>query len=233
MQMLDKGTAVQGTVKAVENLPSKNPTWDSRWKVTLADGFVFLVGNKGFTQQLERANMEPQECVGHAFIFERTAEGFINLVREGGKLKPGTTIVHTANAAKASVPEPHPKNPNRDFDPLLDELPDFDAEQKAIDAAAEVARSLEEEKARKMVMARLEVEGDLEWALATAEAKVRRMLRQDEPYPVDVIEYDENDNKVEREPKMVLPPIDPTAIRAVVALAATYHISVKDKLRGY
>lgn len=244
--MLDKGSAAQGVVESVRNIPAKNPAWDSRWEIVLLSedpryGHRFLVGNKGLTQQLGRMGADdPSSLVGLPFTFERTSEGYLNIVNPGGRLKPGTNVlapVPLTQDGAPSAPRPSaapkpPRNPNADF---RDDLP-FD---EPVEGEANPARDAEEAKAKRLVAARLEVEGELMWALGMAEAQVREkvgkpvvereMVRVDEDgEPM----FDEDGNAVNDIVRDV-PALTGDEVRAMYALAATYHISVKDKLRGY
>jgi len=109
MKALDKSTAVVGTVHTIVELPSKNKDWDSRWQVTLKDGYSFYVGNKALTQQVGRLNLEPSGLIGKHLGFERTEEGYLNIVIDAESFRPGTKVLHGNVEAKS---EGSP-NPNR------------------------------------------------------------------------------------------------------------------------
>lgn len=107
MKALDKSTAVIGTVHAIVMLPSKNKDWDSRWQVTFKDGYSFYVGNKALTQQVGRLNIEPLELVGKFLGFERTEEGYLNIVLDAESFRPGTKVVHGKGEASEEAPNPN------------------------------------------------------------------------------------------------------------------------------
>lgn len=228
---LEKGTAVGGKVEKVREVESTNPAWESRFEITLRlpDGhpFAFMAGRKTLFQQLGRMEMgAPEELVGGAYTFERTAEGFFNVLAPGRKVKPGTTMLSPV-PQDAPEPKKEARNPNADFEPL------------PFDEPVSEARDAEEEKAKRLVLARLEVEGELKWALEMAEAVVRAKAGK-LPVKYEEAEVDE-DGEVLRdengEPILAMrtetPVLTGYECRAMFALAATYHMSVKDKLRGY
>lgn len=216
---LDKGVAVFGEVVGMELRPPNDPKYDARWLITLARGdmrFRFYVGEKTMAQQTARAKVTaPLKGV---WGFERTAEGYFNLLREGASVKPGTTV---ANDMFESVPaDPPARNPNADFE----QPPEADR-----------VREREEADAKRLVAFRLEMEGDMRWALDLAEAEVRRLCGK--PFRSELVTV-----MVDGEPMLdatgmpvtksveVGDPLDGAECRAVVALSATYHIGVKDKV---
>ena len=107
MKALEKSTAVVGTVHTIAELPSKNKDWDSRWQVTLKDGYSFYVGNKALTQQVGRLNIQPHELVGKHLGFERTEEGYVNLVLDAETFRPGTKVMHGVAGAPEDAPNPN------------------------------------------------------------------------------------------------------------------------------
>lgn len=107
MKALDKSTAVIGTVHAIVMLPSKNKDWDSRWQVTLKDGYSFYVGNKALTQQVGRLGIEPLELTGKFLGFERTEEGYLNIVLDAETFRPGTKVVHGKGEGNEEAPNPN------------------------------------------------------------------------------------------------------------------------------
>lgn len=88
---IEKGQHLTMLVEGVEETPSKNPNWDSRWRVSGAAGgapVTTYIGNKGMMQQLSRAGISaPEALVGSAWTFERTVEGYLNIIPEGGRTK--------------------------------------------------------------------------------------------------------------------------------------------------
>jgi hypothetical protein len=182
---IEKGQHLTLLVRSVEETPSKNPAWDSRWKVSgAANGGVEVatyIGNKAMTQQLGRKGMDsPDALVGKNWTLERTAEGYFNLIQGGGKTKTEHVAVEASAPAK---PKAMP------FDEPVDE--------EAAEAMAEKLEAIRDEKRRR-------VSEDLMWAFSLADSMVAAALANREvEYSVD-------------------------AMRSVVALAATIHISYKE-----
>jgi hypothetical protein len=156
MKALDKSTAVVGTVHTIAELPSKNKDWDSRWQVTLKDGYSFYVGNKALTQQVGRLNLEPSGLVGKHLGFERTEEGYLNIVLDAESFRPGTKVVH----GKGEANEEAAPNPNR-FDGASTQDLDF------LDAVPAVP------KANQLDAARQNAVSAMAWAMDEASAMVR------------------------------------------------------------
>lgn len=104
---IEKGQYLVLQVTGMEEIPSKNPTWDSRWAITGytqdGDEVKTYVGNKGMTQQMGRRNITVEDVVGGTWGFERTAEGYFNLLSEKDKVKPGSVPV------PGTSPKPKPK----------------------------------------------------------------------------------------------------------------------------
>ena len=102
---IEKGQHLVLNVRAVESVASKNPSWDSRWKITgmAYDGsdVSTFIGNKALMQQLGRKGMEsPDELVGKDWTFERTAEGYLNVLGARDKAKTEHLPLSGAPVAK-------------------------------------------------------------------------------------------------------------------------------------
>jgi hypothetical protein len=191
MKALDKNTAVVGTVATIELLPSKNKDWDARWCVTFADGYAFYVGNKALTQQLGRLRMNPTDLVRKHLGFERTEEGYLNIIVDAESFRPGTKVVHGGGSKPAHDEVP---NPNR-FDG--DRLP-FDDDEDVPTPATDP-----------MASARAGAVAAMSWAMDEASRIIRVYAGVEEG---------------EATP--------PELMRSIVALAATLHITVKEKAHG-
>lgn len=185
---IEKGQHLKMLVEYVEEVPSKNPSWDSRWKLDgLADGGIGVstyIGNKAMMQQLGRIGLDsPNKLVAQTFTFERTAEGYLNIIKPGGKVK--TTHVslegeapRQSRAAVMGSPAAMP----------------FDAPTEEEVEQADAIRAAKRQRVRE----------DIFWAFSEADSMVAAALANREvEYTVD-------------------------ALRSVVALAATLHISYKE-----
>jgi len=173
---LEKGQHLKMVVEYVEELPSKNPSWDSRWKVDgLAAngvGVTTYIGNKAMLQQTSRLKMTPENLRGKNCIFERTVEGYLNILVDSGK----------------------PKTPHVDLPVAADEV---ERGEVAPSEVAEKVAQMREER-------RLRVSEDITWAFEKANDLITLAMQSHEM------------------------PMGPEALRAMVALAATIHISYKD-----
>lgn len=187
MKALDKGTAVVGTVHTIVMLPSKNKDWDSRWQVTFKDGYSFYIGNKALTQQVERLRIGPLELTGKHLGFERTQEGYLNIVLDAESFRPGTKVVHGKGEANEEAP-----NPNR-----------FDGERLPFD------EDIPADTPDPMASARTAAVSAMSWAMDEAGRMVRMYSGIEDGAPTP-----------------------PELMRSIVALAATLHITVKEKSNG-
>lgn len=176
---IEKGQHLKMLVEYVEEVPSKNPSWDSRWKLDgVAGGGIAVstyIGNKAMTQQLGRiGHSSPTELVAQTLTFERTAEGYLNIIRPGGKVK----TAHVSLEGEAPRPKAMP----------------FDAPTEEEVEQADALRAAKRQRVRE----------DIFWAFSEADSMVAAALANREvEYTVD-------------------------ALRSVVALAATLHISYKE-----
>jgi hypothetical protein len=168
---IEKGQHLAMLVEYVDEAPSKNPAWDSRWKITGNVGgpggasISTYLGNKGLTQQVGRLGMSsPEELVGKSWIFERTAEGYLNVISKGGKVKT-TPVAIEKEADKAFAAA-------KAFDEMMSDEPD----EEAAKAAAEKFEALRAAKRKR-------VEEDVMWAFIQADSMVAAALANREvPY---------------------------------------------------
>jgi hypothetical protein len=174
---IEKGQHLKMVVEYVEEMPSKNPAWDSRWKVDgLAAngvGVTTFIGNKAMLQQTGRLKMTPENLRGKTCIFERTVEGYLNILVDGGK--PKTPPVELPVAGGDEVVR----------------------EEAAPSEVLEKVAQMREER-------RLRVSEDITWAFEKAHDLITLAMQSHEMQ------------------------MGPEALRAMVALAATIHISYKD-----
>lgn len=193
-------------VNDVKEWPSKNRDWQSRWAMTgyALDGseVTIYVGDKAMQQQCSRRGMRPPDLRmgGKLWTFERTAEGYWNILAEGEVFKSQTLL----RADKSKVPSGKgspPKSPNSFPEEDSDSPPDepMDAEE-AEEYAAELER-------QRRFVRHAKVEEDLQWAYSLAYQMVRQSIDTDIPMHQDTL-------------------------RAVVALAATIHITDKGMPRA-
>lgn len=109
---IEKGQHLTLNVVEVEAVPSKNPTWDSRWKIIgVAQGGVdasTYLGNKAVMQQLSRMGKQsPEDLRNGQWTFERTVEGYLNIIAANGKTKtPHVPMAGVAVPAPAAKPLP-------------------------------------------------------------------------------------------------------------------------------
>lgn len=178
--VLEKNSHLKMLVEHLEEVPSKNPAWGSRWKIDgVAEGGASVstyIGDKAMQQQVGRIGLNsPTELAGKTFTFERTAEGYMNIIKPGGKTKtPHVVLEEEAPAPKREMP----------FDEPTAE------EKEQVDALRAAKRH--------------RVREDILWAFSEADSMVAAALANREvEYTVD-------------------------AMRSVVALAATLHISYKE-----
>lgn len=112
---IEKGQHLTLTVVDVESVPSKNPTWDSRWKIIgVAHGGVdasTYLGNKAVMQQLSRMGKQsPEDLRNGQWTFERTVEGYLNIIAANGKTKtPHVPMPGAASPAPVASPSPAAK----------------------------------------------------------------------------------------------------------------------------
>lgn len=187
---IEKGQHLTLLVEYADETPSKNPAWDSRWKIsgTSSKGqpVSAYIGNKAMMQQLGRKGMEsPEQLVGKTWTFERTIEGYLNIIQHGGKTKTEHVAID------GSAPAAKPVEKAQPFDePTADE-------QDAADAMAEKQEQIRQDKRKR-------VGEDIAWAFTQADHFMTLAAQA---------------HKVEYTPEV---------LRAVVALAATIHISYKE-----
>ena len=163
---LEKGQYMTLTVSSLEELPSKNPSWDSRWLVkgtAKSGGAVSLyVGNKAMTQQCGRMGLEnPTELAGKLWTMERTVEGYFNLLSSEAKVKPGSVDVTPAGSAEQKRPERVP-------DKFESEVPYETDSDLAAKQQASSEEALEAQRAK--------LRGDMWWALTAADEMVGTIL---------------------------------------------------------
>jgi hypothetical protein len=174
---IEKGQHLTMLVEYVDEAPSKNPAWESRWKVTGNVGgpggsaVSTYIGNKAMTQQLGRVGLEsPAQLVAKTYTFERTAEGYLNIIKPGGKTKTPHMPIETESA------------------------PEVESSDDTVQMTPEDLRQAK----------RKRIAEDVLWAFAEADSMVAAALANRE------VEYTAE------------------AMRSVVALAATLHISYKE-----
>lgn len=161
---IEKGQHLVLNVREVESVASKNPSWDSRWKIT---GMAYngsevstFIGNKALMQQLGRKGMEsPNELVGKDWTFERTAEGYLNVLGVREKAKTEHLPLSDAPVAKP-VPKPVAAMP-------FDEPVEGEA-----DAASAVAAKVDQIREER----RQRVGEDIAWAVGQADSFVTQIL---------------------------------------------------------
>lgn len=151
---IEKGQHLTLRINAVEEVPSKNPSWDSRWKVSgMCDGAAVctFIGNKAMTQQLGRKGIaSPDNIVGETWTFERTVEGYFNLIPAGGKTK-----TEAVSVASAPAPAPAPAKPMPFDEPV-------DGEDDPAEAMARKQEEIRQEKRKR-------VGEDIAWAFTQAD----------------------------------------------------------------
>lgn len=171
---IEKGQHLKMLVEYVEEVPSKNPSWDSRWKLDgLADGGIGVstyIGNKAMMQQLGRIGVEsPNKLVAQTFTFERTAEGYLNIIKPGGKVK--TTHVSLEGE------EPRPASSRAAVMGSPAAMP-FDAPTEEEVAQADALRAAKRQRVRE----------DIFWAFSEADSMVAAALANREvEYTVDAL----------------------------------------------
>lgn len=177
---IEKGQHLTMLVEYVDEAPSKNPAWDSRWKVTGNVGgpggsaVSTYIGNKAMVQQLGRIGLDsPEQLVSKTYTFERTAEGYLNIIKPGGKTK----TPHMPIEAESGAPER--------------------TVESSDDSTQMTAEDMRQAKRKRIAE-------DVLWAFAEADSMVAAALANRE------VEYTAE------------------AMRSVVALAATLHISYKE-----
>lgn len=161
---IEKGQHLVLNVRAVESVASKNPSWDSRWKITgmAYDGsdVSTFIGNKALMQQLGRKGMEsPDELVGKDWTFERTAEGYLNVLGPRDKAKTEHLPLSGAPVAKPVAK------------PVAEKVMPFDepVEGDAAEAVAAKVDQIREER-------RQRVGEDIAWAVGQADSFVTQIL---------------------------------------------------------
>jgi hypothetical protein len=176
---IEKGQHLTMLVEYVDEAPSKNPAWESRWKVTGNVGgpggsaVSTYIGNKAMVQQLGRIGLEsPDQLVTKTYSFERTAEGYLNIIKPGGKTKTPHMPIETESAPVRTV-------------------------ESSDDTVQMTPEDLRQAKRKRIAE-------DVLWAFAEADSMVAAALANRE------VEYTAE------------------AMRSVVALAATLHISYKE-----
>ena len=159
---IEKGQHLKMVVESVSEVESKNPAWDSRWlikgKTPEGAAVSTYVGNKAMMQQLGRIGMESaQQLVSGAYAFERTAEGYLNIIRHGGRTKTSPVEV----VVEAPTPNEHP----------------FDAPVEGEEA--DRAEALREAKRKRIAE-------DIFWAFSMADSMVATALANREvPYTAE------------------------------------------------
>lgn len=196
---IEKGQYLILQVTGMEELPSKNPTWDSRWAITgytlAGDEVKTYIGNKGMTQQMKRRNLTVDDVVGATWGFERTAEGYFNLLSEKDKVKPGSVPVEGTGAKpKAAKPKPEAHSYGHIEGMDDDERVPDDEEQEEGDG-----KHVPTPRERFLT----HLSEDIHWATATATDIVTSVLAEKEV------------------------PFGPEALRSVVALSSTIFIAMK------
>lgn len=198
---IEKGQYLVLQVTGMEELPSKNPTWDSRWAIT---GYTLggeevktYVGNKGMTQQMKRRNLTVDDVIGATWGFERTAEGYFNLLSEKDKVKPGSVPVEGTDAKpKAQKPKAEARSHGH-----IEGLDDEPLPPEPEDEFGEEGDSKHVPTPRERFLTHLSE--DIHWATATATDIVTSVLAEKEV------------------------PFGPEALRSVVALSSTIFIAMK------
>lgn len=201
---VEKGQYLVMQVSSMEEMPSKNPNWDSRWLISgyTTDGeeVKTYVGNKGMTQQMGRRNLTVEDIVGNTWGFERTAEGYFNLLSEKDKVKPGSVPVFGGAPKPKAQPKSQPKAQSRG--PHIKGLDDDD---ESLPPEPEDEAQEEDDKPvptpREKFLTHLA--DDIHWATATATDIVTSVLAEKN------VEF------------------GPECLRSVVALSSTIFIAMK------
>jgi hypothetical protein len=152
---IEKGQYLTLHVSSVEEFPSKNKDWDSRWlfkgTTPAGDSVSTYVGNKALTQQCARQGLSVADLSGKSWTLERTAEGYFNLLAHGKSPKPGSVSLG------GKLP-PAKDEPKHDFDrPVDGEAPADDSDTRIENGRAALR-------------------GEIWWALSTADEMVGTIL---------------------------------------------------------